>query len=441
MVDEKDAKRPHPSPLAQGTVRASLLCVSLILLAVFVGGGVVLAQHDRLSADPDGYRTLAQNLVKRGVLGRGSQPSAYRPPLYPIVLAACVAGPWKPEAAIGLMHFALGLATVATTVRLAKRWGLGSCSYLAGALVACDPILVNQSTLVMTETLATLLAVASLAFISTASECAGGRRMLLAALAGASFGLAALCRPTFLLSLVFSVAALGWLLPDWRQRLQGVAAVTIASACVLLPWAVRNAYQLGRPIVTTTHGGYTLLLGNNAEYYAFLRASSWRAVWHADRLDASLSTSRSADEVANDRREYGLAWQTIREQPGTFLYASLLRFGALWGVLPHRTTDSESPTWQLARYAIGAWYVAVFGLVLVAVARGHARPTGSPWLFAAALAASFTLAHLVYWTDMRMRSPLVPAISLFAAAGARSLLVAGFRSAKARALGPAKADK
>ncbi|HEV3340266.1 MAG TPA: glycosyltransferase family 39 protein [Pirellulales bacterium] len=407
----------------------SLLCLALILLAVFVRGGVLVAQHDRLTADPDGYRTLAQNLVEHGVMGRGTQPSAYRPPLYPIVLAACVAGPWKSETAIGLVHFALGLLTVASTVSLAKRWGLGAFSYLAGGLVACDPILVNQSTLVMTETLATLLAVVSLAFISPAIECAGRRRVVLAALAGASFALAALCRPTFLLSLVLTVLALAWLLPDWRQRWQGVATVTIAAACVLLPWAVRNAYQLGKPIVATTHGGYTLLLGNNPEYYAFLRTAPWRAVWHAEGLDESLSASRSADEVSNDRDEYDLAWQTIRQQPGMFAYASLLRLGALWGVLPHRTTEDESLSRQFSRYAVGAWYLAVFGLALVAVVSGEARLARAPWLFATALAAGFTLAHLVYWTDMRMRAPLVPAISLLAAAGVKSL---PFRQARRR---------
>src|SRR5581483_5895335 len=95
--------------------------LSLVLLAVFVRGGVLVAQYDRLSADPDGYRSLAQNLLERGTLGRGNQPSAYRPPLYPIVLAGCLAGPWKPETAIALVHFALGLATVAITVWLAKR--------------------------------------------------------------------------------------------------------------------------------------------------------------------------------------------------------------------------------------------------------------------------------------------------------------------------------
>jgi hypothetical protein len=33
------------------------------------------------------------------------------------------------------------------------------------------------------------------------------------------------------------------------------------------------------------------------------------------------------------------------------------------------------------------------------------------------LIAAFTLVHLVFWTDMRMRAPIVPAIALLASRG------------------------
>jgi 4-amino-4-deoxy-L-arabinose transferase-like glycosyltransferase len=394
----------------------------LVLLVLLVRGGVLVWQRDRLGTDPDGYRALAENVVRHGVLGHDQRPSAYRPPLYPMVLAACVAGPWKTEMAIAVVHFGLGAATVWLTIWLGNRWRLEWFSYVAAGLVACDPILVNQSTLVMTETLATFLAAATLALVTKAAESEGRRRTALAALAAASYALAALCRPTFLLAFLVTVAALVWLLHDRRQRLLVTAAMCTASAVVLLPWVVRNVVQFGAPIVTTTHGGYTLLLANNPDYYKFLRFAGWREVWSADRLDASLSTSRTADEVANDRHEYALAWQTIRERPVTFLYASLRRVGALWGVLPHRTAVEESLIARLTRYAIAAWYVVVFALALIAIASGEVRLTRPPWLFAAVLAASFTIAHLVYWTDLRMRAPLIPAISLVAAAGLKRLV-------------------
>lgn len=390
-------------------------------MVVLVRGGALTVLHDRLSADPDGYRALAVNLAEHGVLGRVRQPSAYRPPLYPVLLTPCVAGAWKPETAIAALHFALGLATVWITVRLGRRWGLGGFSFLAGGLVACDPILLHHSTLVMTETLATFLAVVSLAVVSAAAEAKGRTRTVLAGLAGASFALAALCRPVFFLSLLFTAAALAAIQTSWRQRLHVVAAMGVAASVVLLPWATRNFFQLGKPIVTTTHGGYTLLLANNPMYYEFLRTAPGRSVWSAAELDALLRQSRLPDEVSNDRHEYELAWQTIRRHPGMFLYASLLRLGSLWGVLPHATAQPESSAARSVRYAVAGWYIAVFGLAVAAVCLGEVRLIRPPWLWATVLAASFTAAHFAYWTDLRMRAPLAPAISLVAAAAARRL--------------------
>ncbi|OYV93205.1 MAG: hypothetical protein B7Z73_03760 [Planctomycetia bacterium 21-64-5] len=390
-----------------------------LTLVVIVRGGVLVARCSQLSADPDGYRVLARNVVEHGTLGRERQPTAYRPPLYPLLLTICEAGPWNSQAAIAALHFVLGLATVCLTVHPARRWQLAEFSYLAGGLVACDPVLLNQSTFVMTETLAAFLATLSLAAVSAAAQATGRRRVVLTALAGASFGLAALCRPTFVASLAFVAVALAWTLRGVRERLTCLATMLLAAALVVAPWAVRNDLRFNKPIVTTTHGGYTLLLGNNADYYDFLRTAPWRAVWHADRLNERLHESRLGDEVAEDRREYELAWQTIREQPAMFVYASLLRLGALWGVLPHATSDAETAIARMTRYATAVWYLAVFFLAVVATASGTARMTASPWLFAAALAASFTLVHLAYWTDLRMRAPLMPAIALLAAAGAK----------------------
>ena len=43
--------------------------------------------------------------------------------------------------------------------------------------------------------------------------------------------------------------------------------MAVSMFAVLLPWAVRNALVLAEPIITTTHGGYTLALANNEVYY------------------------------------------------------------------------------------------------------------------------------------------------------------------------------
>ena len=54
-------------------------------------GGVLWALRGNLTDDPDAYRQIAENLLRHGVFAMGEgdhpQPTAYRPPLYPVVLS------------------------------------------------------------------------------------------------------------------------------------------------------------------------------------------------------------------------------------------------------------------------------------------------------------------------------------------------------------------
>lgn len=393
---------------------------ALLVVVCLIRGGVLWLRSEQLAGDPDGYRALADNLLSSGVFGHGQVPTAYRPPLYPLLLAGCLKLTTHSIFAVAALHGVLGVATAVLTVVLGRQCRLGGFASLAGLLVACDPILLHQSTLVMTETLAAFLAAAALVLVTAAAERRSSR---VAALAGVVVGLAVLCRPTFLLWLATLAAGLAWS-GGWRMCVRQAGAMLVAAALVLLPWAVRNRVQLGRPIVTTTHGGYTLLLGNNADYYAHLARAPWGAVWQADRLDAELRATRSRDELANDRREYALAWQTLRNQPGMFARACLARVGRFWGILPHDVAARHAGQTEPAivrglRYGVAAWYLGVFGLALAAIASREIAVTRPPWLWGVLLAVSFTAAHALYWSDLRMRAPLVPLISVMAASGAQ----------------------
>src|SRR4051794_29168197 len=107
--------------------------------------------------DPDNYLVLARSLAEgRGLVWNG-RPTAYRPPLYPLVLAPLVAslgeGPALVRGIAGL-HVAFGAGTILLTASAARLWGLGPRRALvAAAIVAFDPVLVSQSRMVMTETL------------------------------------------------------------------------------------------------------------------------------------------------------------------------------------------------------------------------------------------------------------------------------------------------
>jgi hypothetical protein len=310
---------------------------------------------------------------------------------------------------------------------------------LAALLVACDPILLTQSAQVMTETLAVFLTTAGwVALTWTARRPTAYRAML----AGATLALGVLCRPTLLLWTLLAAAAL-WLQARFTIKLR--LAFLFSVLIVLSPWAIRNQLQFGRPIVTTTHGGYTLWLANNPEFYQWLGNGAWGSVWWADRFNAAWNQRKPHDELQADRLAYCEAWETIRRAPGTFFYAWMVRWGRFCSPLPHQVIADETPLRRLSRYGVALWYVLEFLLAAMGVwrlrrgerrgKRGQRReergegtdqdtsPASplplppSPWLWGLLLVVSLLAAHAVYWTDMRMRAPAMPVIALAAAAG------------------------
>jgi 4-amino-4-deoxy-L-arabinose transferase-like glycosyltransferase len=450
-----------------------------LLIAAMVIRAVVgeMAGPQVCRSDVDNYEELAQGLIDHGTYGYDShlhglvgagEPTAQRPPLYPFLLAACacIGQPVPPRVLqsewIWMLNVVVGTLTVWLVARIGRRWELGRWRFLAGAVAACDPILLRQSTEIMTETLAAFVAALGL----TALTAAVARLTVLRALAsGATLGLAVLCRPTFLVWGLAAPLAFWWLLPRGAPRYRLVVSLYVASAVLLAPWAIRNAVQFGRPIITTTHGGFTLLLANNPDFYIHLRNSP-TTPWDASALNEEFRDARIRYlvrctpkrmfryELIADQAAYARAWQSIRNHTGMFLYSCAFRLSRLWGVLP-LALPGQSSREQVLRYATAVFYMFELLLALVGVwslcrrdactatvedrswdgrttKDGASEPCGAgvspallnrplfttPWLFGLLLAASFTAVHTLYWTDMRMRAPLVPVVALAAAAGA-----------------------
>jgi len=215
---------------------------------------------------------------------------------------------------------------------------------------------------------------------------------------------------------------------------------------ILGVWTARNYRLLGQPIVGTTHGGYTLYLGNNWLYYASLRgelqqAANWPeynarflqpeidAVWRRSGVVRNqMAYGRSVwiaplgatpyPEVAADNALYDAALDTIANDPGGFLRACLYRLRRFWGLVPIEPSDKPG-----MRYAIGAWYFALFAYALAGLWQlGRSRRLWqSPWLFGLLLTLTFMAVHTVYWTDMRMRAPITSVVCLAAAVGTQWL--------------------
>ncbi len=462
------------SPLV---TRERLVLVGLLLFTALIRSGVLWTMRDNLQQDPDAYREIAENILAHGVYGLGKanaaadpfaanplRPTAYRPPLYPIVLSNLPAADGKHVslALVAVVHILLGVGTVWLTYLTARRMvgssrreepaaqstpsaaqvphGVRDLVWLPAFLVACDPILLHQQTLVMTETLATFLAILALWCLARYSD---HRYWWNAGLTGGAIGLAALCRPTFLpwlgLVAVVMIADCGLRITEWRRRglrtLASVAALAVAAAAVMSPWAIRNQQVFGKPILSTTHGGYTLLLGNNDWFYDWLDSENADLPWQLPAnpnitlggLDLLLAMDRSMvvvvpqGELAIDRRSYEITRSVIHRRPSSFIRSCIYRIRQLWSPLPHKLTADESTSRRLLRYATGAWYCGVYALAAVGIWRLRWRLVRAPWVWGVLLCLTFTAVHTLYWCNLRMRAPLMPFVALVAGAGLATL--------------------
>lgn len=415
------------------------LLLTVCLVAVGLRGLLVWERRGELSEDRDAYLALAAGLAGgRGYSSPGStHPTAYRPPLYPLLLAASPAA--NVSGWVAAINLAAGIGTAWLTVVLGHFLGLApSLALAAGLLVAIDPLLVRYASQPMTETVGALLAAALL----TACERWQARRNGWSALsAGVLMGLCVLCRPTF-----WAYAGLlgAWIVVRWKpgelpaaspadpeatpQRVQSwwsaCLAAALGLAVVVGPWVIRNQVVLGAPVLTTTHGGYTLLLGNNPQFYQEVIRQPWGTVWDGRRgpgqqawvesIERELTAAGVRGEVARDRWMSARAWRHIREDPGGFVQASLHRLTSLWNITPRGPAAEGWPTALL--WGVGLFYLLEWAAVAVGVV-SVLRRRDAAWEPLLLLLAAFTAVHLLYWTNVRMRAPLVPALALLAVRG------------------------
>jgi 4-amino-4-deoxy-L-arabinose transferase-like glycosyltransferase len=393
----------------------------MIVLAVALRGAVMSWKPGAFD-DPDNYLPLAQSLARGDGFMQKGRVTAYRPPLYPLMLAPFVSNRGGVYfAGIAVMHLALGAATVWLTATAARGSGLSSSrALLAAFIVACDPVLVWQSRSVMTET-----PTAFLLALGFAGLCRSGWRGPV--LGGAGLALASLCRPSVLPGTLLSIATAAIARPgSSRARLVRAGLMGCSVLVVLSPWMIRNLVQLGEPIWTTTHGGYTLALANNPVYYREVLDGPPGRVWTGQDQwlwwdSVNRETSGMSEPQAN-RYLRDEALRLARSNPAAFGRATLARLAHFWAVAP---TVSVYPA--PARWATLVWSIALF-LVL---AMGLLQPSVWTWPRVSAPMAilGLTIVHAFFWTDLRMRAPIVPAIALVAA-GAGGRLTAGTPQSK-----------
>lgn len=416
-------------------------CIGLIVFCLSLRVGVVALRYSELHDDPDAYIGIAKNLA----FGRGfsipgtSTPTAFRPPLYPLLIAPfSIAEFAAGRAGLNLLAAACGMFFIWRTTEYLKFTAVPK--FVSLLAYGCDPLLLRYTSLSMTETVCSMFAAALLWSLVRLNGESSWRRALLV---GVIFGCCALTRPTFwaFAMLYGGLFFLAWMTrrcKEYFAKPEQIAVVLAGTLLVVSPWLIRNMLVMKSPILMTTHGGYTVLLGNNEAFYREVVEQPFGTVWDgshgpgqavwANSINQRMDSLRLTSEVERDHWMSELAHQTIRENPGLFVKSCWLRFRRFWNLFPSGPAmENVSPTiYRL----VGLWYgcvgiVFLFGCFCIISSR---KMILANWIPTILLILAFTVVHLIYWSNVRMRAPIVPAIALIAGAGLHRLSIKGLRS-------------
>jgi hypothetical protein len=430
-------------------MRIPLLLSIAVMLGLAIRLGGTLMRSADLTADHDAYLAHAQ-MIEQGEGFAGPythRPTAFRPPAYPIAIAAVRCIGLSVPASVAFINLGCSIAIMWLTWILCRQLELPvHVSVVATVVTTFDPLLVRYSILPMTEVPAAAMLMAAVVSLkaaelqnrTTGASCAGYY-----ILSGLLFGIGSLVRPILLVCC--GMLVLWRLILRLKSGTANCKNVTrtilplVAAFIALSPWIIRNAVQFNKFIPATTHGGYTLALGNNPDFYRDVIEGDMPFPWPGPQLDAwqQRMIAESAaqgvtpgDEPGQDAWYYQQTVSAMRKQPMICVRACLLRLLRFCAITPG--VDNGLP--KAVTILIGLWYGLIWFGVVAAVVQSvenlwrvpksvfkpDLRPQTSLadlWL----IVLSFMLLHCFYWTDTRMRAPVMPSVCIIAAVGCRRL--------------------
>jgi 4-amino-4-deoxy-L-arabinose transferase-like glycosyltransferase len=192
---------------------------------------------------------LAQSIAQGLGFSVGGPPTAFRVPLYPILLAGLTLGHqafWPIAIAQSVIGAAIAICAALLACRLYDGQFGRRAAILSAAITAVYPYYVIHDTALQETSFYTLLTIAAMLVLQQAGR---DGKLATGLLAGLVLGLDVLTRPTIA---PFAMLAVVWLL--WRRRtLAGVACALLLAATVS-PWILRNAVEVGDPTLSTETG-------------------------------------------------------------------------------------------------------------------------------------------------------------------------------------------
>jgi hypothetical protein len=275
---------------------------------------------------------LARNLLRgHGYSSDGTHPTALRPPLYPLILAATmsVTGDHWFLATVLLQTFGAAMCLIMVFGVAQAIWLRSQAPWLSAGLLAIHgPFMFEM--LSLRETVWFTLALLGVAWLLVQQTRHTASAVALGALLASLY----LLRPTGLMVCGVTIAFLAWKAVRCQAGAGRTLMITLATSAVLVaPWQAFTWRNFGAPgFFPTSSSGFNLAKGADAELAI---VSPWI---DADTLDPRLRKLTGAmpgnQERATDRAFEQIAVKQIRKSPATVIYRSMFRAAEFVSPLP-----------------------------------------------------------------------------------------------------------
>ena len=350
-----------------------------------------ITKDNPLHGDASGYHLLAQNLIKGcGLSWDCQQPTSYRMPGYPIILAAVFWGFGENLLIIRLLQAIIGALTCLPVYYIGKQLGGWKVASLASLGVAVHPLLIYMTAWIYTETIYIFLLWTGISIILLAMI---KQKIMYAIVAGVVWGIGTYLRPELFIFPIF--IAIWGIFAHWSlEKYKLLLASQIVLLIIILPWSIRNSINNYQLVILTTSAGSNFYAGNNPK-------SNGGAAWVYPLEGFS---ELSSDHELNQR---ALDW--IRTNPKDSIkniFQKLVRF-----VSPIEFETRANP------FGKWSWVInTIYLLFLILAAWGLIKSWKLvPGVMLIAVITLYLGTALIFFGGSRVALPAVPAIFMFAA--------------------------
>jgi len=396
------------------TVPRSVLWIVLLSLLLQVTAiGVFKQYRTRIEDDHFGFgwemgrvaRSIAQGQGFSSPYGGNTGPTAWEPPLYPLLMGEVfkLFGVYTYASAWVLLtiNSALAALTCIPIFLIAHRTFGERIALWSTWTWALLPYIWYWSIHWIWDATFTPLVLSLIFLLALELEHWRGIRGWI--LFGALWGIGALANPTMLTFLPFCGLRI------WRQRHKnglssfgGVVLSSVIFFAVLSPWLIRNYEVFGHFVFIRDDFGLQVRLGNwkgaDGMLMPYLQPSLNKLEFEKFQRMGELAYAADCKRLAFD-------W--VREDPGRFVVISLKRFFYYWNGVP-RPTDSVAFVDFRTSLFLASSVVALWGL-----GRALRQKVRGAWLFAGLIMTYPTTYYFVF-PHARYRHPIEPELLILA---------------------------